>query len=271
MPRRASAARYSGCSFVVKIAFVASVHEQRRAACRRPRATRRSRRVVDVDDDLDDLQVRAGHDDGAHPALDRIARLPLREHRPCAARAARCREQRAVGDAAGVAQDRDRARRSRRRSASRADASHRARSSSPVRHRVSTTRIASAKRPSGRPASSAIARVQLRTIVSVAAGIGQLALVRQQRLDLAVDRVGDVDVVRRLRRGRRRSTPRRRSTARGPRRASSGCAQRLRASGYTAATRRLARREVIGMARVDAVPVAIGRLRHHAVAAAPAG
>ena len=65
--------------------------------------------------------------------------------------------------------------------------------------RVLTTRTASAKRPSGSPASS---RVHRRSSLAPSSrsppGSGSWLLCAQQRLDLAVDRVGDVDVVRRL-------------------------------------------------------------------------
>ena len=70
---------------------------------------------ADVDDRLDDAALGTGDDDRAHAALDRVARLPLREHVLGRLVQHDAREERAFGEATAVAQDRDRARRPRRR------------------------------------------------------------------------------------------------------------------------------------------------------------
>ena len=152
MPRRASAATYSGCSFVVKMAFIASVMS---SAGRMPcdlAATRRTSPLRDRHDDLDELQLGAGHDCDAHLAVDGIAGLPLRERRPCRARAARrARTSAPSGTRPVGAHDRDRA-------FDLVAGQHVERMRAihvllRACQRVSTTRTISAYRPSGSPAS----------------------------------------------------------------------------------------------------------------------
>ena len=139
------------------------------------------------------------------------------------------REERAVGNAARwPARSRPHVR-SPRRSACRADAGH------PCAPPSVSARVDDAHDlcvPAFRQAGELSARRDPASHHRLRRGrVGHLALVRQQRVDLAVDRVGDVDVVRRIGRGRGRATPRRPCAARDPRRSSSVCAQRLRASG----------------------------------------
>ena len=78
IPRRASAAMYSGCSIVVNIAFIASVNEQRRPhpfdLAPLAHLARRHR-----DDDLDHRQLGTGDDERAQLPVDRVAGLPLRQ------------------------------------------------------------------------------------------------------------------------------------------------------------------------------------------------
>ena len=86
--------------------------------------------------------------------------------------------------------------------------------------------------------------------------------VAEQRFDLAVDGVGDVDEhvgVRRRHHVHLARDPRPRSPRRAAPDARRGCA----ASGYTAASVAVTAGEVVGMARVDALVVAIGRLAEH--------
>ena len=176
------------------------------------------------------LHARAGNDDHAHAPLDRVARPSTARARPCAARATRCaRTAPPPATRPDVAQDLHRAldllagqhlERMRDGHASVA----------PSVQPVFTTRTASAKRPFGQARAR---RDHARPAAHHLAGrlrIGQLALVAQQRLDLAVDRVGDVDVVRHVAGRRHPATPAAPSTARGPRPrapgAPSGCARR---------------------------------------------
>ena len=97
MPRRASAARYSGLLRDRAHRLRGFVHEQRG-----PHAldSRHSTIIAgaDVDDGLDDTALRTGHDDGAHSALDRVAGLPLREHVLVGSCKHDVREERAVGE-----------------------------------------------------------------------------------------------------------------------------------------------------------------------------
>ena len=97
MPRRASAAMYSGCCFVVKIAFDGLGHEQRGPHVVDARARSMISPVAETTTASMQADSRARHDDDAHLAIDRIARLPrasvvlrgLVQHE--------LREQRAVG------------------------------------------------------------------------------------------------------------------------------------------------------------------------------
>ena len=150
------------------------VHEQGRAD-RLDFGPRFDHPRADVDDRLDHAALGTGNDDTAQTPLDGIAGLPPREHLLHRFVQHDAREQRAVGDPAALAQDRDRAldlvtREHLERMR------HLGHCRLGVRHSVPTTRNASAARPSGRPAACAIAPVQLRTTVAVASGSGSWLL-----------------------------------------------------------------------------------------------
>lgn len=121
---------------------------------------------ADLDDGLDHSALRAGNDDAAQPPFDGITRLPLREHVLDRLVQHDAREQRTLGQAAAVAQHGHCTLHFRARE--HLERMH--------RHSVTTTLRASAARPSGSPAATAVAPVQLRTISAVASGSGSWLL-----------------------------------------------------------------------------------------------
>ena len=245
------------------------MHEQRRAHVVRSRARRRSRPSSTSTIASMTPHPGPGTMTARDAPLDRIARLPPRELVLVAARATRCsRTARPRARDPTVAQDSTaRLISSPRQHLERmrdGRAVHRSRFRFAVIRAHHAHRLGEA--PFGQPGRSARSRPSsFAPSSSVASGSGKLALVRHQRLDLAVDRVGDVDVVRDAGRARRPSRPA--STVHGskPSSASSRMRPTVARVGIDRGDRRLARREVVGMARVDAVPVAIGRLRQHPV------
>ena len=229
IPRLAERGEVLGCAFVVKIACAASVissvgrtssissHDSISPV---PTSTTASTTPFSGPGTIDD----------AHAPLDGVARLPLRERRLVGLVQHDAREQRAVGDATRRAQDLDRARDL--VAGEHLERMRRVVSRRHLRHVHHSHRFGVA--PFGQTGGCAITLVQPRTIVfgrrrdRAAGSCGDM-----QRLDLAVDGVGDVDVVRR---GRRPAPIQIAATVHGsrPSASSSGCAHRLRASGYTA-------------------------------------
>ena len=137
------------------------------------------------------------------------------------------------------------------------------------RYSVSTRRYDSASRPSGSPPSWRSAVFQLPDALVEPVEVGHLARVAAQRVDLALEGVGDVDehvggaAVGEVHLGHR---PRLEALLE-----QLGVGERVAGVGVDRGHRRLARREVVGMAGVDALEVALGRLADDTLRAGPGG
>ena len=134
---------------------------------------------------------------------------------------------------------------------------------------VSTRRYDSASRPSGSPPSGRVGRVPAPDALVEPVGVGDLADVAPQRLELALERVGDVDERRRCRRPSARyiSADRPRLEALVEQ---LGVGERVPGVGVHRGHGRLAGGEVVGMAGVDALEVALGRLADDPLRSHPA-
>ncbi len=126
---------------------------------------------------------------------------------------------------------------------------------------VSTRRNPSARCPGGSPAASAEACPHARMRSAVPAGSGIWLVWLSKRLDLAVERVGDVDEHRGIR--RRHHVDLRRHPRLEPLVEQLGMGEGVAGIRVHGRERRVTAGEMVRVARVDALVVAIGRLAQH--------